>query len=74
MTWTTLVTFWESIPAPIRSIVNVFVGLLLTAAVSYLTTGTFDFRTAILVPFVTAIVRALNPADTAYGINSGAAE
>ena len=71
MTWTTLVNFWESIPGPIRSIVNVFVGLLLTAAVAYVSTGSFDFRDAILVPFVTAIVRALNPADTAYGVNAG---
>lgn len=67
MTWDKLVAFWESIPTPIRTVVNGFVAVLLTALVSYVTTGDLSWKDAVLIPFVQLLVRWFNPADQAYG-------
>jgi hypothetical protein len=66
---------WESIPAPIRTIINVVMGAAFAAAVTYvlgnISGGSIDpnaLGKVVLVAAGTALVRALNPADTAYGI------
>jgi len=68
---------WESIPPAIRTIINVVVGAAFAAAVSYLlgnlSGGSIDLNAlgqAILIAAGTALVRAINPADTAYGVGS----
>lgn len=77
MSYSSLVAFWESIPAAIRTILNVTVGAAVAAAISYLVShlsgGSIDLGAlaqAALVAAATALVRALNPADTTYGINA----
>lgn len=66
---------WDSIPGPLRTLINIGLGAALTAATQYLFTlarpGDFNLNTAVDVVWLavsTAIVRALNPADTAYGV------
>lgn len=68
---------WESIPAPVRTILNVVVGAAFAAAVSYvighLSGGSLDLNAlgqAVLIAAGTALVRAINPADTVYGVGS----
>jgi len=68
---------WESIPPAIRTIINVVVGAAFAAAVSYLignlSGGSIDLNAlgqAVLIAAGTALVRAINPADTAYGLGS----
>ena len=68
---------WESIPGPIRTIINVVVGAAFAAAVSYIIShvsgGSIDLNAlgqAVLVAAGTALVRAINPADTQYGVGS----
>lgn len=68
MNWNTLVAFWESIPGPIRTIINGFLGLLLAALVGYLATGDLSWKDAVLIPFTQMIVRFLNPVDQQYGV------
>lgn len=72
-----MTNFWESIPPAIRTIINVVVGAAFAAAVSYvighLSGGSLDLNAlgqAVLVAAGTALVRAINPADTQYGIGS----
>ena len=72
-----MTSFWLSIPAPIRTVINVVLGSAVAAAVSYvannLTGGAIDLGAlgqAVLVAAMTALVRAINPADPAYGIGS----
>ena len=68
---------WESIPPAIRTIINVVVGAAFAASVSYLvgnlSGGSIDLNAlgqAVLIAAGTALVRAINPADTAYGVGS----
>jgi len=68
---------WESIPPAIRTIINVVVGAAFAAAVSYLvgnlSGGSIDLNAlgqVVLIAAGTALVRAINPADTAYGVGS----
>ena len=68
---------WDAIPGPIKTIINVALGAAVAAAVSYLvgiaSGGTFDANALIMVILTatgTAAVRAINPADTAYGVGS----
>jgi hypothetical protein len=77
MSYHSLVSFWESIPASIRTILNVTVGAAVAAAISYLVShlsgGSIDLGAlaqAVLVAAATALVRAINPADTVYGVNA----
>ena len=69
--------FWESIPPAVRTILNVVVGAAVAAAVTYvvgnISGGTIDLNAlgqAVLIAAGTALVRAINPADTAYGVGS----
>ena len=69
--------FWDTLPAPLRTIINVAAGAALAAAVTYLvgviSGGSFDpsvFLTVILTAVGTAVVRSVNPADTSYGVGS----
>lgn len=71
--------FWDSLPPVVRTIINVAAGAGLAALVTYLTGvvsgGSFDVNAAVQVVLTavgTAIVRALNPADAAYGLGSSA--
>ena len=68
---------WESIPPAIRTIINVVVGAAFAAAVTYvvgnISGGSIDLNAlgqAVLIAAGTALVRAINPADTAYGFGS----
>lgn len=68
---------WDSIPLPLRSILNVCLGAALAATVGYLTrvVAGDSFDPSLLLSVVatavgTALVRALNPLDTAYGAGS----
>jgi len=73
----TLRKFWNAIPAPLRTVINVVLGAVVAALANYVTVtvsdGSFDINTAwqiVLAAFSTALVRALNPLDTgtpAYG-------
>jgi len=70
-------SFWVSIPAPIRTVINVVAGAAVAAGVSYIanhiTGGAIDLTAlgqAVLIAASTALVRAINPADTAYGVGS----
>lgn len=72
---TTLRSLWEQIPVPVRTIINVVAGAAFAALVAYLTGvvsgGTFDLSAAwqaVLVAASTALVRAINPLDTGYGV------
>jgi len=72
-----MIQIWESIPPAIRTIINVVVGAAFAAAVSYLlgnlSGGSIDLNAlgqAVLIAAGTALVRAINPADTAYGVGS----
>jgi hypothetical protein len=74
---TTLAALWEKIPTPLRTIINVALGAALAAAVGYLTQvvsgDKFDvnvFLAVVATAVGTAVVRALNPADTGYGLGS----
>lgn len=69
--------FWDSIPLPLRSIINVCLGAALAAAVGYLTkvVSGDSFDPSLLLSVVatavgTALARALNPLDGAYGAGS----
>jgi len=69
---------WDSIPGPIRSIINVCLGAALAAAVAYLTQvvsgDSFDVNAlvaAVATAIGTALVRALNPLDSGYGVGAG---
>ena len=71
-------TFWDSIPTYVRTLINVALGAALAAGVTYLTGvvsgDPFDlnlFVGAVLTAVGTAVVRALNPVDVAYGLGSG---
>ncbi len=77
----TLRAFWDSLPAPLRSVINVCAGAALASFVAYLgrivAGESFDLNAAVQVVLVavsTALVRALNPLDSAYGVGSGASE
>jgi hypothetical protein len=68
---------WESIPPAIRTIINVVVGAAFAAAVTYvvgnLSGGNIDLNAlgkVVVVAASTALVRAINPTDTAYGVGS----
>jgi len=68
---------WDSIPVYVRTLINVALGAALAAAVTYLTGVVageqFDLNVAVQVVLTavgTAVVRALNPVDTAYGAGS----
>jgi hypothetical protein len=68
---------WESIPPAIRTIINVVVGAAFAAAVTYvvgnISGGSIDLNAlgqAVLIAAGTALVRAINPVDTAYGVGS----
>ena len=68
---------WANVPGPIRTIINVALGAALAAGVTYLVSvasgGTFDANALLMVILTaagTAAVRAINPADTAYGVGS----
>lgn len=73
--------FWDSIPAPIRTIINVaFAALLTWAATDGLDQlAAIDLPTwakGLLVAVATAVVRALNPLDSGtpgYGIGTSSA-
>lgn len=74
----TIIAAWEKIPAPVRTIINVAIGAALAALVTYLTSvvsgGSFDpgvLLSLVLTAIGTAVVRAVNPADTAYGVGAG---
>lgn len=69
---------WDSIPAPVRSIINVCLGAALAAAVAYLANVVsgehFDpslLLAAVGTAVATALVRALNPLDSGYGVGGG---
>lgn len=73
----TLRKLWGNIPAPARSIINVCAGAALAALVTYLTGvvagDSFDISVAwqaVLTAVGTALVRALNPLDTGYGVKA----
>lgn len=66
---------WNGIPLWVRSILNVVIGAALTALVQYVvglaTPGDFDPNAAVDIVWVaatTALWRALNPLDAAYGV------
>ena len=68
---------WDSIPGPIRSIINVCLGAALAAAVAYLTQvvsgDSFDVNAlvaTVATAIGTALVRALNPLDSGYGVGA----
>jgi acetyl-CoA carboxylase beta subunit len=68
---------WDNIPGPIKTIINVALGAAVAAAVTYLvgvaSGGTFDANALIMLILTaagTAAVRAINPADTAYGVGA----
>jgi hypothetical protein len=74
----TLRAYWNALPAYVRTVINVALGAALAAAVTYLggvvNGEPFDlnlFVAAVLTGIGTAVVRALSPIDTAYGIGSG---
>lgn len=67
--------FWNSIPLPLRTVINVaFAAFLTWAATDGLDQlAAVDLPTwakGLLLAVVTAVVRALNPADTAYGLKT----
>ena len=69
--------FWASLPAVVRTVVNVAAGAGVAAAVSYVvglaSGGAFSapaLLSVVLTAVGTAAVRALNPADAAYGVNA----
>ena len=69
--------FWESLPAVVRTVVNVAAGAAVAAAVTYVVSvasgGAFSapaLLTVVLTAVGTAVVRALNPADAAYGVGA----
>ena len=73
----TFQTLWDSIPAPVRTIVNVVIGAGFAAGLDYVIAhvsgGALDLNAlgkVVLVACGTALVRALNPVDTTYGIGS----
>lgn len=66
---------WNKIPLWVRSIINVVIGAVLTALAQYVvglaSPGEFNPNTAVDVVWVaatTALWRALNPLDDAYGV------
>lgn len=73
-----MTVFWNKIPAPLRTVLNVVLGAGVAAFVTYLTGvvsgGTFDVSLAVqavLTAVGTALVKALNPVDTGtpgYGV------
>jgi hypothetical protein len=74
---------WEAVPAPLRTILNVAVAAAITvgggALVNYVTSLNLPpWLAAIAVPFVTALVRALNPGDgvltSGYGFGASSSE
>ena len=77
-------SLWSSLPAPFRTVINVALGAALAAAVGYgvqvVSGDHFDVNVllaAVATAVGTAVVRALNPIDTAatggYGLGAGAA-
>lgn len=63
---------WNALPVWLRTWLNVSVGAALSAAlplaVNYLTTLDLPaWVSVVLLPFLTSLVRAVNPADGAYG-------
>jgi hypothetical protein len=73
-----LARIWNGVPLWIRSVINVAVAGALTALVQYViglaTPGDFNVNAAVDVVWVavtTAVVRALNPLDTSYGVGKG---
>ena len=69
---TRFIAFWIALPAQVRTVINVCVGAAITAGVTLgvqsLTTANIpDWLKVILVGVSTAFVRAMNPADAAYG-------
>lgn len=70
-------SFWESIPAPIRTVINVVAGAAFAAGIGYvvdhISGGSIDVSalvSVILTAAGTALVKAINPADTSYGVGS----
>ena len=68
---------WDSVPAPVRTIINVVAGAGFAAGIAYvvdhLAGGALDVNAIVKVVLVaagTALVRAINPADNSYGIGS----
>lgn len=73
----TLRALWDGIPVYVRTLINVALGAAFAAGVTYLMSvvngSAFDlnlFVSAVLTAVGTAVVRALNPADTAYGVGA----
>ena len=73
-----MTSFWEKIPAPVRTVLNVVAGAAVAAGVQYVAASlghSLDVNglwQAIVIAAATALVRAINPADSAYGVGSAA--
>jgi len=71
-------SFWESLPAPVRTVLNVVAGAAVAAGVQFVAASlghSLDVNglwQAIAIAAATAFVRAINPADSAYGFGSAA--
>jgi hypothetical protein len=72
----TITELWESIPGPIRTIINVVLGaVVLTLGESIVAAGGVPtdinaLGQALLLAASTAFVRAINPLDSVYGAGS----
>ena len=67
--------FWNSLPPQIRTVINVALGALITWAATDGLAALADVDVApvlkgLLIGVATAVVRSLNPADSAYGVGS----
>jgi predicted phage tail protein len=68
--------FWEQIPPAVRTVLNVVAGAAVAAGVQFVAASlghSLDVNglwQAIAVAAATAFVRAINPADSAYGVGS----
>ena len=77
--WDSARTYWASIPAPVRTMLNVVLGAAAAAGVSYLAANIghpVDLTIAgqtVFVAIATALVRTLNPADASFGVGSSSA-
>lgn len=73
--------FWNGLPPVVRTLVHVAVGAAAAYAAAALagfaSNGEFDvnaFAVGLLTAIFTAVAKALNPADPAYGIGSGGSD
>lgn len=70
--------FWLWLPAPVRTWINVSVGAAVSAGLPLLVNALTELDlpawvSVVLLPFATSAVRAINPADAAYGASSAEA-